>query len=407
MNKYQDFILENKIISLINESTLQASSNFLEKLKNMSKKNKIAKVLFDVFDLNPYLSLNLPQNWIDTDGEDTISFISDVKASSNRNDWERETPFSVKGRSNIKVGRFVKAFFSNSTIKKELHYFQNYDQIADCDLNFTDKDIEEFVYLYKATTIDNTKKFKLVKGENIENWYNFSKYASNRGTLGNSCMRDVDSSYFDIYVENERFCKLLIYINSEGKLLGRALVWKLHESPCDAVYFMDRVYVANDSDIIKFTNYAEEQGWLYKYKMSSGGEEGFLFRYKGGLVFGKIVVKLKESKFKEYPYCDTLTFLDTKDQTLSNNGTKNCYLLHSTDGEKCRCDECDGKGKIECDECYGDEDDCKHCKGEGRILCPACIGLEHFTIKSIEDGEYKEFKDIIKSHQLARLFTQI
>lgn len=45
-------------------------------------------------------------------------------------------------------------------------------------------------------------------------------------TLGSSCMKNMSKETFNIYVENPDSVKLLI-LTLDGKLLGRALVWKI------------------------------------------------------------------------------------------------------------------------------------------------------------------------------------
>lgn len=429
IESYDDFLFENRIIMAINEGNLVASNDFLEKLKLMSKKNKIAEILFSLFNDGEYIDSDLPQNYIDvTATEDAISFLSDVRASK-----AIVSGFEAKGRSTVKIGRFVNSFLNNSLIK---NIIENDFSISK---KFTDKDIEEFVNLYKSTNVDSAKKFKLLKGEDIAEYYSEEKYASNRGVLGSSCMRDVDSDYFDIYVDNDKVCRLLVYLDSEDQLLGRALVWKLHEGPCDADYFMDRIYTSNDSDVLKFKNYAEEQGWMYKYKNNSESEEGLMFKYKGELVFGRIYVKLKDADFDSYPFVDTLSFLDKKAKLLSNVGFKNGVILSSTSGEDETCDACSGSGKnncyycddtgyVDCPECDGDDtckecngdgydDDgskCDECKGKGTIKCPTCknegvikcdecngkscsdcVGLEDSVIEKIKEGSWKEFKPLV------------
>ena len=440
VSRYEDFLLESQLIQLINEGAVKASGNFLDKLKSMSKKNTIAKLLFDIFEDEIYISNNLPQNWIDTDAEDTVSFLSDIKADKIIDDNDESLYFTTKGRSSIKVGRFVKAFLSNADIKSEL------DRYVKSEFKLTDKAIEEFVNLYKSTSIDNSKKFKLVKGEDIPKWYAEDKYDSDRGTLGGSCMRDVESDYFDIYSENSKVCNLLIYFNENKKLLGRALIWKLKKSPCDAKYFMDRIYTSSDSDVLKFKQYADEQGWMYKHRQNSGFPEGLLFVYKGAHVFGKILVELEDGDFDSYPYLDTLTFIDEDKSLLSNVGFRDGMMLNDTDGntdecDTCRgkginrcytcddegtigCEECDGDGTIKCDcsknivgkitkafkgckKCKNDAGfvDCPECKGEGTVECPEChgdpeecedcVGLESKAKDLILGGWNPEYKSAI------------
>lgn len=430
VSKYQDFLFESQVIKLISEGVVKSSSNFLDKLKVMSKKNDIAKLLYDIFIDEPYISSDLPQNWIDVSSEDTVSFLSDVKADKIDSDDYSEI-YTAKGRSSIKIGRFVKAFLNNDNIK--LNLLHRYDKGG---FKLTDKDVEEFVNLYKSINIDDAKKFKLVKGDDIPYWYSEENYNSDKGNLGGSCMRDVSDYFFDIY-SNNKVCSLLIYINEEKKLLGRALIWKLKKSPCDAKYFMDRIYTANDSDVFKFQQYADEQGWMYKYKQNSDNYSGLLFTYKGKPVFGKIVVELAESEFDSYPYLDTLTFFDEDESLLSNVGFKNGKMLNDTDGGtdvcgdcdgdgKSDCDDCNGNGDISCDTCDGDGDiqclkcdgdgckkcdngyiscsdcngtgeiECNNCKGIGEIECEECVGLEEEVKRKIKNEKmYPEYKSII------------
>lgn len=428
ITNYYDFITESQL-SLILENDLQASGDFLQRLGSI-KRNKIASVLFDLFDNEPYIDKSLSQNYIDVAGEDEVTFISDGRIERLYDTEDDVNPYMAKGRGRIKIGRFVSALLRDQLIKRELP----------SDFTFTDKDIEDFVNLYKSSDINSQKKFKLVDGEDIPKWYNEDKYAMQKGTLGGSCMKDVKSSYFKIYEENKRVCRLLLLVDNNDKLLGRALVWKLYKSPCKAEYFMDRVYVSNDSDVNRFIQYAKENKWLYKYRMSADADESVLFYYNDTPVIGEIVVKLKECEFKNYPFLDTISFLDQKEKTLSNVGKKKDYVLGSTSGEKEKCDGCNGTGEydcyscnkgkqtcsgcsgegyIECDDCSATgkigkkickscEDgyiECEECEGKGKITCddckgntdcPDCTGILKETIRQIkEEGRFKEFKDYL------------
>jgi len=135
--KYNDFIIEKQVINLILEGTLDASPDFLSRLKLISTKNEIAKLLYDKFyDSSDYeweVEKDLPHNFIDiTDKDDTISFLSDVK--SNKLSYP-DTQYSAKGRGEIKIGRFVKSFLTDKKILNDL----------EIDKSFSDKDYEEFV----------------------------------------------------------------------------------------------------------------------------------------------------------------------------------------------------------------------------------------------------------------------
>ncbi|MFM7986456.1 MAG: hypothetical protein ACKPKO_44805, partial [Candidatus Fonsibacter sp.] len=98
-------------------------------------------------------------------------------------------------------------------------------------ISVTDSDREAFVNAWKASTEVSTIQFKLVSGEDIAKYYDENKYYNRKGTLGSSCMRDESKRTFKIYTENPDKVKLLIYVDSDDKIHGRALVWKVKKSP--------------------------------------------------------------------------------------------------------------------------------------------------------------------------------
>ena len=108
----------------------------------------------------------------------------------------------------------------------------------------------------------------------------------------------------------------------------------------------------------------------------------YKFVYKGEDVFGEVSIKL-DGDFENYPFIDTMCFLDSDKKSLSNLPNKNCYMLHSVsgdcdtcgdcDGEVIDCDECGSNGKTTCNDCDGDGDTdsgkCVTCKGKGEVIC--------------------------------------
>ena len=161
------------------------------------------------------------------------------------------------------------------------------------------------------------------------------------------------------------------------KIHGRALVWKLKESPCEAKYFMDRVYTNADSDVIKFKQLAEEKGFLYKLKNNSYIEDNVNFMYKGKPLMGEVKVKL-DGDFKNYPFIDTMCFLSKKLGDLSNVPSKDCYFLHSVSGECEVCSSCDGEVLK-----YDDTEFCNECG----------LGLEKLEEAGIKTKSLKKLKD--------------
>jgi hypothetical protein len=214
-------------------------------------------------------------------------------------------------RNKIKIGRLVRAILVAANVK------------------FVDKDIEDFVNQYKATydfINDALSRFDLVNGDKIAYWYNKKNYEKNEGTLGKSCMADVDSYYFDIYTKNPQV-KLAILYDDNGtktdggkyksdKIKGRALVWdaKIDGS---SVKFMDRIYTINDSDVELFKQYAEKNGIWYKIRQDSDNE--CVITNGSEKKTPIIIVDLNHGEFDAYPYLDTLCYLNSEDGKLSND----------------------------------------------------------------------------------------
>lgn len=227
-------------------------------------------------------------------------------------------------RNPIKVGRLVKSILNVAGYQT------------------TPKQIEDFVNSYKSAfdiINDAFAKLKLVNGKDIAYWYNSSRYESMESTLGNSCMADVDSDFFDIYVYNSNVCSLLILFSDGGsiqngqymsnKIKGRALVWKTDQGDT----FMDRIYTNEDSDVALFKQYAESKGWWFKTKQNSDTE----FSVSNGKTQKSMVnytVKLEDADFEKYPYVDTLCYLNLNDSIISNSAAEIDaeYELNSTGG---------------------------------------------------------------------------
>lgn len=385
IKKYNGFMTKKLIMELFSlfEEALYGSTNFIFKLKSLSKvKGKIgeiAQTLIDVIEDESSLTIVAnKQNYFDTtDKDDMVSFLAYNKIPQ---DWDSDDdaslPYGMKGRGEIKIGKVIKALVPMLNIK-----------------GVKDKDVEEFVNQFKASKVDTSMEFKLVNGKDIAKYYNEKKYYSKSGSLGGSCMSDEEKDTFKIYYKNDKKVQLLIYVDTDDKIHGRSLLWKLNTSPCDAKYFMDRVYVNRDSDEIKFKQFAEEKNFLYKKKMNSHIEDIYKFVYKGEDVFGEVVVKL-DGDFEVFPFIDTMCFLDVDKKSLSNLPSEDCFILHSVSGNYEHCGDCDGKvincgdcgsnGETTCNDCDGTGsgnvevfyktgevtgDKCVTCKGKGEVTC--------------------------------------
>jgi hypothetical protein len=270
----------------------------------------------------------------------------------------------TKFRQTIKVGRGIKALLTAGG------------------QTFSDREIEEFVNKYKSAfdkMNDIYKDFELVDGEKIAFWYNKENYDRISGQLGNSCMSDVSPSYFDLYVENPRVCKLLILKTPSGdKIKGRALVWTLDGSSKieDKIIFMDRVYTINDSDIDLFRDYAKSKKWYVKYNNNSTYSSESISPSGEKVNLGVIYVNLEKGDYDKYPYLDTLKRLEDTGK-LTNDEDADGKVLEDTSGgyEGSECECCGGSGEIECGDCYGrGEVDCHTCDGDGDMECGTCDG---------------------------------
>lgn len=354
LSNYNLFILESKIYQLILEKNLNCSSVFLEKMRQISHKSPIAQVIYLAFSSNLNIDRNLNQNYIDvTDTDSMVSFLSDAKMDAGQ----------TSSRSQIGIGRFARYIIPFISTQ-----------------SFTDKDFETFVNLYKASFVTVKERFELVSGEIIKKYYLVDNYAfDERGQLGNSCMRyEQCQDFFKIYTKNPDSCQMLVYLDENNKVLGRALVWKLSKSPCAATHLLDRIYTARDSDIDRFKAYAQEKGWLTKWKNDSDDTNNIVFMYNGEMVIGRVESELSKVKYDEYPFMDTMSYIDPKGKKVTNVNGKKFIAATDTDGSSQEdCWDCDGDGKVTgtCNTCNGNgEIECPECSGNAEVKCPKCHG---------------------------------
>ena len=268
-------------------------------------------------------------------------------------------------------------------------------------------ELEDFVVKFNSEVRSRKENifqnFKIVKGEDIRNYYLYSSYESNEHTLGGSCMRHHKcQDYLDIYVKNPNQVSMVILFSEKNpdKIRGRALLWNVeYDKGYDAV-FMDRIYINNSPDTELFKKFAKKSGFIYK-KDQDYSKEGFMYDDKLTEI-QRIEVKLENKSFDKYPYVDTLTYYTPWSGKLNN--IEGEYELNETDGgngQECgRCDgegrvdcpECNYEGRVDCENCDGNGDnECHGCEGEGRVECSSCEGSETETCSSCDgSGEDEE-----------------
>lgn len=336
-NFYEDLLIEN----MINESVIYFSEKLNKALSYIN--NDISKDLLEIQATN--ISQDVTMVDISKDGyfsysteRNATNNMNDVISTSNSeylfsNDINRDNnPIEyinfansvmrnkiLKSRNKIKIGRLINKLFPNK-----------YNSVQ----------LEDFTEKIKASIKRYEEHFELVEGEDIDKWYWYKNYMEMTGTLGNSCMsRKTD--IFDIYNKNKDICKLLILLK-EDKLIGRALVWKLNTIETNAlvdckdiVYFMDRQYTIQQSDVVKFRNYADEQGWCYKANNNHYSYKEV--KYKNKNFNSDMTIKLNPIEYKSFPYMDTFRRYDPDSNILFNDNDSDSdnagnYILDDTSG---------------------------------------------------------------------------
>ena len=209
-------------------------------------------------------------------------------------------------RTEIKIGRFIRKLFGTK---------------------FTDSEIESFVNQWKS--IEDDSKFIIWKGPQIKDAYRSNNYffgENSSNPLMNSCMND-ELDYVSFY----GFCptaKVLILLNEEDEILGRALFWVDSEKRT----IMDRVYYVFDKDYFKFIKYAKENGWYYKKNNRSGGST-FVKDGKESTLKSKVRVP-DVFKFSDdgFPYMDTFYYAQGEWAMNYEPSEGEYFKLTDTDG---------------------------------------------------------------------------
>jgi hypothetical protein len=232
---------------------------------------------------------------VEPNKDDTLSFMPSARAwrnmefadqeDANKEPTTEDPCWKASGRQAVAVGKFINKLFDD----------------------FSDVSIARFVNAYKAeiaaTQIFN--RFKIVRGQDIRQYYSERTYAGKEGTLGGSCMRyDNCQPFFDIYCENPEKIGLIILTNFDNKLIGRALLWGPLRKPTDKI-FMDRIYTIKQSDEELFKKFAIENDWLFKYAQQAHD----VSYIEGGQRINKsMAVPLKPKQYRYYPYMDTMKY---------------------------------------------------------------------------------------------------
>jgi len=183
----------------------------------------------------------MTQSYFDTtDKNDVVSYLPLDKFKRLEKD---ENPYKSRLRQQIKIGKFFRM------LNKDL----------------TDKEVEIYVNglkgAYDICISGLSNKLRLVSGEDMRFWYNGKNYVKGGGSLNGSCMQgDSKGREMQMFVDNPHVVQMLILLDDNKKLLGRANIWRLVE-PYGATY-MEYIYSRYDKDRELFLMFAKQRGWI-------------------------------------------------------------------------------------------------------------------------------------------------
>jgi hypothetical protein len=296
------------------------SNSFLTFLKD--SRSKIAKTLYKAYlhDLPSYRFMLTTQNinYLALRADGNISYLPAGKGLKYNADgqWSRE------GRQDGKPAKVIRKLFTKKALSR-----------------FKDADFEGFANAYKAKFCDKLA-FELRTNRHIQSVYDMV-LARGDGSLNNSCM-NCRSHQLNIYRDCE-ILRILVLINEDGFLCGRALVWSLE----DDITLLDRIYVVSDFMYELFICYALDNQWWHKKEYRSADDKDQFINDKGEEVTRKFVIKTPTS-YGSYPYIDTFTY--GNDGWLMNYDDGR-YTYENADGTRT------GDHWDEIEDCTLDDDD--------------------------------------------------
>ena len=306
------------------------SSSFKEFLISIKKESRIARLILSVFQLhNDGFKNMLPRvlttkniNYITYRSDGDISFLPSGKEHivNDDNTWSRTN------RQSGKPARVIRKLFTDKMLEL-----------------LNEKDFEIFNNHYKCKFDTSRYAFDLLPNDEIKRIYNMD-IEEGGSSLNNSCMNG-KSNFLDIY-ENCKQLEILILLNNDNQLAGRALIWTI-----DDIILMDRVYVTQDYLYDLFIDYAKSNTWWYKQDYKSMHNRR-TFIDSDGQVVNKYFRIYTDTEFNSYPYIDTFCYGEYGYLTNQDVGE---YEYLETSGD--RNDPDNGRVYDDIDECDIDEED--------------------------------------------------
>lgn len=323
-----------KILLRLKRYTPELKSYYIRKNGELECRNSNVESIW----FNPLITTS-ECNYLTFRNNGTISYMPDGREQlfSENGDWKRE------GRQEAKPVRVLRKI-----IKKRV--------IELCKIS--DAQFENFTNGYKARYSSDGVRIEVWKNRDIPDVYEMERV--DKGTLGGSCMND-GSKYLDMYKHCEDL-RIVVMLNNENKLIGRALLWKIkaaNNSMGIDFYFLDRFYTAYDHLYETFKDYAKKNDFAYKQDYTSYSDKQTLIFPNGEVRAVKMKIEL-DTEWESYPYIDTFTY--GTDGWLSNVSGSWEYTYNNTDGtrdgdeERYTCEYTNRRGLSEDDSVYTYED---------------------------------------------------
>lgn len=230
---------------------------------------------------------------------------------------DRTTGDTIKASSNFLVNREIGIAYNEGETTFEIideGCDEDYKEIKTQQVQsmvLKKSDFERFSNITKSHFLCSFE-YKILEGEDIGRFYNSKHYykkGGEKGSLWSSCMRNESASRFAYYMTNPSCCKLFCAF-SEGKLIGRALLWIDHKGD----HYLDRVYSVEDYVLNGFIAEAVRRGWNYKaYAINASHNTEWMVNNNGVYEHRRnhrFYVKLDvDCSYKNKPYIDTLTHI--------------------------------------------------------------------------------------------------
>ena len=336
------------------------SSSFKEFLISIKKESRIARLILSVFQLhNDGFKNMLPRvlttkniNYITYRSDGDISFLPSGKEHivNDDNTWSRTN------RQSGKPARVIRKLFTDKMLEL-----------------LNEKDFEIFNNHYKCKFDTSRYAFDLLPNTEIKRIYDMD-IEEGGSSLNNSCMNR-KGNFLNIY-ENCKQLEILVLLNNNYELAGRALIWTI-----DDIILMDRVYVTQDYLYDLFVDHAKSNTWWYKQDYKSMHDRRTFIDSNGEVVYNKYFTIHTDTEFNSYPYIDTFCYGEYGYLTNQDVGE---YEYLETSGD--RNDPDNGRVYDDIDECDIDEEDSVTITaGESRYVDlrthydnTVCIGDEYY-----------------------------